>query len=206
MIAEGAANAVILAGTGQQCIDLFHRRLRAAEPKLEHPLHRRRQFLSPLQLPLDCGLVELLQGAAVLLQPCQQLRDLVDLGDGAAGELDEFGVDLRRGRLCNLASGFGFGEGAINTKPRLLMPKLVAQIACSAGESAWQPPVNLAFDLYVLPAVSAQPIEPLRVVEPVDLARVLDSAAAGAASTSGASAARRRRLCGSRARARPRPC
>ncbi len=112
MITEGAANAVILAGTGKQCINLFHCRLRAAEPKLERALHRRGQFLSPLQLPLDCGLVELLKGAAVLLQPCQQLRDLVDLGDSAVGELDEFGVDLRRGCLCNPASSFG--KGTIN--------------------------------------------------------------------------------------------
>ena len=114
VIAEGAADAVVLTGTGKQCVNLFHRRLRAAEPELEHALHRRRQFLCSLQLPLDRGLVKLLKGTAVLLQPRQQLRDLVDLSDSAASELGELGIDLRRRRLRNPASSFG--KGTINAE------------------------------------------------------------------------------------------
>jgi hypothetical protein len=61
-------------------------RLGTTESELEHPLHLRRQIVT-LQLPLDCTLVQLLQGAALLLQPMQQPRYLVDTGNGAPSEL-----------------------------------------------------------------------------------------------------------------------
>ena len=118
MIAKRAADAIVIAGTGEQGIDLLHRRLRPAEPQLEHPLHRHGQILCPLQLPLDRALIQLLQRAAVLLQPRQQLSDLVDPGDGAAGDLGELSIDLRCRRLSNLAAGFG--EDAINTEAALV--------------------------------------------------------------------------------------
>ena len=53
VIAESTADAIVITGTGEQGIDLLHRRLSTAEPQLEHPLHRRRQLLCVRQLPLD---------------------------------------------------------------------------------------------------------------------------------------------------------
>jgi hypothetical protein len=59
VIAKCATNPIIVAGTSEQCIDLFDRGLGAAESELEHPLHRRREFF--LQLPLDRTTIEFLQ-------------------------------------------------------------------------------------------------------------------------------------------------
>src|SRR5262249_31761452 len=118
VIAEGAADTVVLTGTGEQCVDLFHRRLRTTESELEHTLHRCRQFFRVFQLPLERGLVELLKDAAVLPQPRQQLCNLVDAGTSAAGDLDELLIDLGRRRLRDLARSFS--KSAINTEtPRV---------------------------------------------------------------------------------------
>ena len=48
-----------------------------------------------------------LHRAALLLQPGLQPRDLVDAGDGAAGDLGKLGIDLGRCGLCNPARSFG---------------------------------------------------------------------------------------------------
>jgi len=60
----------------------------------------------------------------VLLQPGHQLGDLVNAGDGAAGELGNLLVDLRCGRLCNPASSFS--KSTINTEAASI--DLVAQL------------------------------------------------------------------------------
>ena len=93
VVAEGAAHSVIGAGALQQRVNLLGRGLRATEPQLEHTAHRRRQVLV-FQLALDRLAVKLRHSAALLLQPGQQTRDLIDAGDGAVRELSELGVDL----------------------------------------------------------------------------------------------------------------
>src|SRR5262245_51579149 len=52
------------------------------------------------------------------LQPLQQLRNLVDPGDGAARDLSEFSIDLRCGRLCNPARGLR--EAPIDVKTTII--------------------------------------------------------------------------------------
>ena len=118
MIAESSADAIVIAGAGEQGIDLLHRRLGPAEPQLEHPLHRQGQIICALQLALDRALIQLLQRAAVLLQPRQQLSDLVDAGNGAAGDIGELSIDLRCRCLGNLAGRLG--EDAVNTEAALV--------------------------------------------------------------------------------------
>ena len=61
------------------------------------------EFGRPVQQLLDCLLVKLLRGTALLLQPYLQLCDLGDASDVAAGDLGELGIDLRRRSLCNPA-------------------------------------------------------------------------------------------------------
>ena len=60
VVAKCAADPIVCAGTGEQRVDLLHRRLGAADPELQHTLHRCRQLFSPLQLPLDRGLIQFL--------------------------------------------------------------------------------------------------------------------------------------------------
>ena len=104
MIFERATHAIVVAGAGEQRVDLLDRSLGTAEPEFEHAAHGWRQLFRVEQL-LNRLAIELLCRAALLLQPLQHPGDLIDPGDGAAGELGELGVDLRRRLLCNPACG-----------------------------------------------------------------------------------------------------
>ena len=75
---------------------------------------------SVLKLPLDCFAVELCAVQPCCCSHCQQPRDLIDPGDGAAGDLGELGIDLRRRRLCDPPRRFG--KLAINTEAALIDP------------------------------------------------------------------------------------
>ena len=68
VIAEGATHAIVITGAGKQRIDLLDGSLCTAKPQLQRPLHLRRQSGIEQQL-LDRLLVELLDRAALLLQP-----------------------------------------------------------------------------------------------------------------------------------------
>ena len=83
---------------------------------------------------------------------CQQPCDLVDAGDGAAGELGKLGVDLRRRRLRNLTGGLG--KCTVNVEATLVdLAAERPQIACSAGGSGGSRSIKLALDFDVLLAV-----------------------------------------------------
>ena len=69
----------------------------------------------------------------MLLQPRQQLRNLVDAGNSAASKLDKLGIDLRCRCLGNLAGSLS--ESASTRKPRSLTMELNCQVACSVGDS-----------------------------------------------------------------------
>jgi hypothetical protein len=112
MITKRTADAIITSSTDQQCVDLLDCSLGAAETELQCPLHLWWKLL--LELARDRTLIELAQCAALPLQPCEQSGDLADPGDGAAGDLGELLIDLRRSSLCNLAGGFS--EAAVNTE------------------------------------------------------------------------------------------
>ena len=117
VIAEGTTYTIVGAGTLQQRVDLLDRGLCTPKPQFEHPPHRTRQALA-FQLALDRPAVELLHRAALLLQPGQQSGDLIDPGDGTAGEIAKLSIDLRRGRLgdppCRL------GELPVNAEAALV--------------------------------------------------------------------------------------
>ena len=106
MITEGAAHAIVVTGAGKQGVDFLGGSLSAAEPELEHAAHWRRQLCLFEQF-LNGIATERLHGAALILQPLQQPRNLVDPGDGAGGELGEFGVDLGCRGLGNPPGSFG---------------------------------------------------------------------------------------------------
>jgi hypothetical protein len=49
-VPEGTAQAIVVAGAGQQRINFFNGRLCAAKAQLQHPLHLRRQLRIKQQL------------------------------------------------------------------------------------------------------------------------------------------------------------
>ena len=125
---------------------------------------------------------------------CSSSRYLVDTGNGAAGDLGELGIDLRCRCLGNLAGSLG--EGAVNTEAALVDDGAQLPDRLLSRRQRRQPPVDLTLDLHILPAIFTQPIESLRIVEPIDTSRVFIFVRDGAASTSDASAAHRPHLCG----------
>ena len=86
VITKGTAHAIVVAGAGQQRINFLYCCLGAAKAQLQHPLHRRRHQLGILQQLLDRLAVEFLDRITLLSQPGLQARDLVDAGNGAAGD------------------------------------------------------------------------------------------------------------------------
>ena len=134
MVTKRTANAIIIAGTGEQCIDLLDCSLRAAEPQLQHALHLlaadRRLARGSCSIAFRSSFCS---RAALLLQPLQQPRNLVDPGDGAAGDLGELLIDLRRCSLCNLACSLG--EFPIDTEAAAVDPAAQLPERCSAGDS-----------------------------------------------------------------------
>ena len=201
VIAKGTANTIVIAGTGEQRIDLLDCCLSAAEAQLQRPLHLWRQISGSSSSFSIAFLSSFFNRAALLLQPLQQPRDLVDTGDGAASDLGELRIDLRCCGLCDPACSFG--KFPIDTEAALVDPGSSAPTALLRGRQRRQPLVELALDLHVLPAIAVKPIEPFRVIKPVCACGILVLMCAAAASTSDASAARRRHPCGWQARAHP---
>ena len=133
VIAERAADAIVVAGARKQRVDLLHRGLRAAEPELEHAPHRRRQQLG-IDSSFSIAFLSSFSRAALLLQPCQQLCELVDPGDGAAGDLGELGVDLGAAACAILRAASA--KFRSTWKPRSLILRAQHPQACSDGNSA----------------------------------------------------------------------
>src|SRR5262245_60174205 len=113
VIAEGTTHAIVIAGAGQQSVDLLGGSLRTTEPELQHAPHGWRQLFIAEQL-LDRLAIELLCRATLLLQPLQQSCDLVDSSNDTSGELSELGIDL--GRRIPRDPARGFGKLPINIK------------------------------------------------------------------------------------------
>ncbi len=106
MKTEGATHAIVVTGASKQGVDFLGRSLSAAEPELQHAPHGRRQIFL-VELPFNRFAIERLCRAALLLQPLLQASNLIDRGDGAAGELGKLCVDLRCRSLRNLTRSFG---------------------------------------------------------------------------------------------------
>src|SRR5262249_58628272 len=117
VIAKGAADTIVSAGTSKQGVNLLDCCLRTAEPKFEHTLDLWRQVIF-LQLPLNRFPIEALQIAALTLQPRHQLRHLIDGGDIAVGDLRDLSVDLWSSLLGNCTGRFS--ESAIYTEASLI--------------------------------------------------------------------------------------
>ena len=158
VVAKGAADAIIIAGTGEEGVDFLYSRLGAAQPQLQSPTHGWQQIVA-LQLFPDRFAVELLQDAAVLTHPRQQPRHLGDRGDGAVGDRGDLRVDLGSGRLGNRARSRG--KGAIDVEPtgidcvvqRPQLPVRWAAAAAVADTARARPPRPGA--QYVIEAVKS---------------------------------------------------
>ena len=147
MISEGATHAIVVAGAGKQGVDFLDGSLGTAEPELEHAAHRWRQLCLFEQL-LNGLAIKRLHGAALILQPLQQPRDLVDPGDGAGGELGELGVDLGCRGLCNPARSFG--ELPIDMEAALVDPAAERPQRLFRSRQRRQPVMQLALYFDVL--------------------------------------------------------
>ena len=119
VISESATHAIVGTSAGEQGIDFLSGSLSAAKPELERTLYPRRQLCLFEQF-LNGLAAKRLHDAALILQPLQEPRDLVNSGDGAGGELGEFGVDFGCRSLCN--SACSFGELPIDMEPTLINP------------------------------------------------------------------------------------
>ena len=90
----------------EQGINLLGGSLGTALAELQRATHCWRQIVGHQQV-LNCGLVQGIGDATLLRQPEFEPRYLVDAGDGAAGQLGEFGIEFRSGCLCYRTSSCG---------------------------------------------------------------------------------------------------
>ncbi len=126
----------------------------------QHAAHWRGQIVL-VEQTLDGAAVELAQHLQPLrLQPLQQPGDLVDPGDGAAGELGELGVDLGCRGLCNPTRSFG--KLPIDVKAALVDPAAEHPQRLFCRRQRRQPVIQLAQHFAVLHAVFAEPIAAAR--------------------------------------------
>ena len=100
------------------------------------------------------------------MQPPEQARNLIDAGNGAAGDLGELSIDLRCSGLCNLTGSLS--KFPIDTEAASV-DLAVEDPQCLLGRrQRRQPCVELALYIDILLAIAVEPIEALRILKPMD--------------------------------------
>src|SRR4029077_12228618 len=127
--------------------------LSAAKPELERTLYPRRQLCLFEQF-LNGLAAKRLHDAALILQPLQEPRDLVDAGDGAGGEFGEFGIEFGGCGLGNTACGFG--ELPIDMETAFVDLGAEYPQRVFGSRQRTQPVIQLALYFYVLSTVIVQ--------------------------------------------------